>query len=139
MAKKPAKPVRKSPAKTKSRKPAKGSAGAKGPAHGGRKAGRRSSRSRCARRSATALLAHGSKKAAAKPSREAGRKEEGGAPPAETKLKAGKPRRKKDRRKPLKLVGKPTRQPIVAAREASEGPAGKPIAAGAPAHKAHRG
>jgi len=139
MAKKPAKPALKSPAKPQSRKPA-----AKKP--GGPNARGLASRKAASARNGKPVrkkAPHGgaARHAVAKP---AGRVKHG-KPVAkkkvvlkrsETKLKGGKLVPKaKVATKPLKVVGKPASQPIVSAVKPVKGTPGKPVVAGAPAHK----
>ena len=153
MAKKPAKPSRKSPAKPKSRKPAaKKVAGAKA-----RLASRKAASKKAAkplRKKASHGSAHASRKPAAKakPGNPGAKKKvalkqqeskvKGGKPAAKDKLVAKpslklvtKPPLKLVGKPPLKLVAKPSAQPIVAAAKPVKGAVGKPVAAAAPAHK----
>jgi RNA polymerase primary sigma factor len=138
MAKKPAKPARKSPAKPKSRKPAarkSASVKARGPA--ARKAASKKS-GKPLRKKAPRSAAHASSRKVAgrtKPGKPAAKKKVGHKHP-ETKLKAGKPLPKaKVAAKPLKVVGKPAAQPILAIVKPIKGAVGKPIAAAVPGHK----
>src|SRR4029079_7566369 len=138
MAKKPAKPVRKSPAKTKSRKPvAKGSAAAKGRSTAVRKVAGRNSAKPLRKTTSHGATRHGVKKLVGKAkSGKLVAKKKVALRPAESKLKGGKAAPKdKVVAKPLKLVGKPTVQPIVAVAKPLKGVPGKPIAAGLPGHK----
>jgi RNA polymerase primary sigma factor len=136
MAKKPAKPVRKSPAKPQSRKPAaKKSAGAKG--HASRRAASARNGKPVRKKAPHGAVRHAAGKPAgkAKPSKPIARKKIALKRP-ETKLKGGKPTPKaKAPVKPLKLVGKPVAQPIVALAKPIKGVPAKPVAAGVPGHK----
>ncbi|HET7096532.1 MAG TPA: RNA polymerase sigma factor region1.1 domain-containing protein, partial [Casimicrobiaceae bacterium] len=133
MAKKPAKPARKSPAKPHSRKPAaKKSAGANARGLASRKAAANRN-GKPVRKKAP----HGAARSAAKP--KSGKplaKKKVALKHPESKLKGGKPApNAKVAVKPLKVVGKPVPQPIVAAVKPVKGMPGKPVVAGAPGHK----
>ena len=134
MAKKPAKPVRKSPAKPHSRKPAaKKSAGGN--------ARRLASRKAAANRNGKPVrkkAPHGAARSVAKP--KAGKplaKKKVALKHSESKLKGGKatPKAKVAAKPLLKVVGKPAPQPVVAAAKPVKGVPGKPVSTGGPGHK----
>jgi len=137
MAKKPAKPARKSPAKPQSRKPAaKKLAGAKGLASRKATSARNGKpvRKKAPHGGAT-RNATGKPVGKAKPAKLLVTKQVAPKRP-EAKLKAGKPTPKaKVPAKALKLAGKPAPQAIVAVAKPVKSVPGKPFVAGAPGHK----
>src|SRR5215471_2773943 len=135
MAKKPAKPARKSPAKPHSRKPAAKRLG--GGVASRKAASARNGKPVRKKAPHASAVRHASGKPAgkAKPGKPIAKKKIVLKRP-ETRLKDGKATAKtKAAAKPLKLVGKSAPQPIVAAAKPIKGAPGKPIVAGAPAHK----